>query len=193
MTGAVRLLPAASQAILATVFTVAALSKVLELPDLQRTLERLGTRQTSSRPAALGLVTIEFVTGVALASAPLMAWPRVLVVALAVAFAAAGVKALLTKQQISCSCFGPMRPGLLGWRQIVLLPCWIALAVLASLGPPDWSISEGLLGLATVLSGLTLCRIPAQLHLWRELRADRVALQAGWGLPPIRKRRVVLR
>jgi len=193
MTGAVRLLPAASQAVLATVFTVAALSKVLELPDLARTLERLGTGQASSRAAAVGLVTIEFVTGVALAAAPSVVWPRVLVVTLAVAFATAGFVALLTKQQVPCSCFGSLNPGLLGWRQIALLPCWTALVVAASLDPPIWNFGEGLLGLATVLSGLAFYRILVQLPLWRELQADRVALQNGWGLPPIRSRRVVLK
>jgi hypothetical protein len=101
--------------------------------------------------------------------------------------------ALLTKQQIPCNCFGSMNPGLLGWRQVALLPCWTALVVLASLDPPVWSFSEGLLGLAAVLSGLAFYRILAQLHLWRELRADRVALQNGWGLSPVRSRRAVLR
>lgn len=196
MAGAVDLLSAASQVVLATAFTVAALSKVLGLPDLRRTLEHLGIREALSRPTAVGLVVIELVIGVALVAAPLELWPRVVVTALAATFAGAGITALLTKRQISCSCFGTMRPGRLGWRQIALLPCWLALVVVASLNPPDWSRGEGLLGLAAVSSGLVCCRIPVQLRLWCQLRRDRTALQDSWGLsasPNIRRRRALLR
>ncbi|MGH8930476.1 MAG: MauE/DoxX family redox-associated membrane protein [Egibacteraceae bacterium] len=170
-----------SQLVLAAAFTVAALSKVLGLPDLRRTFEQLGIRQELSQPTAAGLIAVELLTGVALVAAPTQPWPRALVIALAAAFAAAGAKALVSKQPVSCNCFGSLAPGRLGWRQVWSLPCWIALVILASLEPPTWSPRQGLLSLSAAVTVLACCRIPAQLRLWRELRAERIALQDSWG------------
>jgi hypothetical protein len=69
------------------------LSKLPKLHDLQRTLAQLGIGSLT-RPAALALVSAELIAAVGLATSPQETWPRVLVAALAVGFAAAGMRAL---------------------------------------------------------------------------------------------------
>ncbi len=177
----VGLLSDISQLALAAAFTIAALSKVLGLADLRRTFEQLGIPQELTQSTAAGLIAVELLAGVALAVAPTQSWPRVLVIALAAAFATAGAKALVMKRPISCNCFGSLRPGRLGWRQVWSLPCWIALVILASLEPATWSPRHGLLSLSAAVTALACCRIPGLLRLWRELRAQRTALRDSWG------------
>src|SRR2546421_659717 len=111
-----------AQAALAAVFVVSALSKALNVRELRRTVEKLGVPAS-----AAGIITAaEFVTAMALVMQPAASWPRGCVVVLAILFAGAGVRALASNEKITCSCFGGKR-GLLGWRQLQLLPLWLLL------------------------------------------------------------------
>jgi hypothetical protein len=178
------LLSPASQALLAGVLTFAALAKTLALREVVGTLESLGARRVSALPAAAGVAAAELAAGVSLLVAPAQPWPRVLVVALAVAFAAAGLRAVLTQQHIACNCFGNLRREILGWRQVALLPCWLALTATAQAHPPAWGPRQGLLGLAVLLAGLACARLPRELRLWHRLRGNRLAIEEGFQPPP---------
>jgi hypothetical protein len=136
----------------------------------------LGVRPVLTRPVAVGVITTEFVAAVGLAISPAALWPRTLIVVLAVAFALAGLKALVARERIDCNCLGNVREGLLGWRQIVLLPCWLLLAAMAQLRPPTWDTGQGLLGLAAFVLVLAYWQLLGLVPGWRTLRGDRIAL-----------------
>jgi Methylamine utilisation protein MauE len=192
--GAIVFFAIVSQALLAAVFTSAALFKTLRVGDFARTLQRLGVSPQRSKPAAIGFIAIELITGLGLFVVPLHAWPRVLVTALAITFASAGFWALRAKRYISCNCFGTARRGRLGRRQIALLPGLLLLVAAAQWHPPDWNPHQGLLGLAALVTWLTCRQIPV--GLWRELRGDRIALQESWNPAshePVSSEQVVLR
>src|SRR6266540_509088 len=97
----------------------------------------------------------------------------------AAGFAVAGLWAVLTRRQVPCSCFGNLRREALGWRQVALLPCWLALVAAAQWRPPAWGARQGLLGLAALLAVFACGRLPQQLRLWRQLRSDRLAIDEG--------------
>lgn len=174
----------AAQVLLAGVFTFAALAKTPTLPEVAGTLQRLGARPALALPAAGGVVAAELAVGVGLLISPAQRWPRVLGVALATGFAVAGLWAVLTRRQVPCSCFGNLRREALGWRQVALLPCWLALVAAAQWRPPAWGARQGLLGLAALLAVFVCGRLPQQLRLWRQLRSDRLAIDEGFRPPP---------
>ncbi|MGW2220294.1 hypothetical protein ACWCSD_35355, partial [Nonomuraea sp. NPDC001684] len=74
-----------------------------------------------------------------------------------------------------CGCFGN-GGAVLGWRQVLYLPLWLALAVLAEANPPTWTGQEGLLGLAVALLAMVAWKLRAELRLLRPLREDRMVL-----------------
>ncbi|MFI6458342.1 MauE/DoxX family redox-associated membrane protein, partial [Streptosporangium amethystogenes] len=113
--------------------------------------------------------------GPGLAVAPFATWPRVLIALLALAFAGAGIRALGSGEKIKCGCFGNSG-AVLGWRQLLYLPLWLALAALAQAGPPAWTGEEGLLGLAVALLVLVAWKLRAELRLLRPLREDRMVI-----------------
>lgn len=104
------------------------------------------------------------------------AWPRVLVVILGIAFAVAGLTAVASKRRIRCNCIGQIGSSNLGWRQVQLLPAWLALAAVAQAQPPRWSSGEGALIVCCILSALVLWQMARERRLWRELQGDRMAV-----------------
>jgi hypothetical protein len=167
---------AGAQVALAAVFLLAALSKVLDVGALGGTLAQLGVRRSLARPLAASVVMAELVAGLGMLLVPAAPWPRALVAALAIGFAAVGITAVASRRSVACTCFGNARSGRLGWRQVWLLPLWLGLAALAQWHPPAWGWRQGLLGLAAILLGFHAWRLPREVRLWRELRADRLAI-----------------
>jgi hypothetical protein len=178
----VDLVGAGSQALLAVLFLMAGLSKAGDVGRLQRTIEQLGLDRARARPAAVAVVGAELATAVGLLVSPPASWPRALVVALAGGFALAGLKALSVREPIGCSCFGNMKQGLLGWRQVALLPGWLALAAVAQARPPTWEPGQGLVGLAALVLALGFWQVAREWPRYRELRADRLAIGEAGGL-----------
>jgi hypothetical protein len=87
---------------------------------------------------------------------------------------------VLTGRRIACACFGHVDPGVLGWRQVRLLPVWLGLLALAQWQPPDWTTDVGSAVLAFVIFGLLACRLPGGLRLVRGLHGDRIAIAPGY-------------
>lgn len=169
-------LAVAARLALAAAFLFSALSKVLTVAALRDTLDRLGLPSSLARFTAPAVVAVEAVAAVGLVVAPRSPWPPVLVMALAAGFAAAGATTLVTRRRVACRCFGNVGRGLLGWRQLALLPLWLALAALALWRPPGWSGQQGVAVLGTVLIGLVAVQVPAVLRPLRRLQADRLAV-----------------
>ncbi|MEU8954771.1 MauE/DoxX family redox-associated membrane protein [Streptomyces sp. NPDC048518] len=86
---------------------------------------------------AAGIPVIELVAGFSLLSVPRFATTPVLVAVLGLSFAGAGALALSRGTKVKCACFGQADGGVLGLRQIAMLPLWGGVAALAVC----WSIS----------------------------------------------------
>jgi hypothetical protein len=166
----------ACQLILASVFLGAGMAKAASFPSFQTTLRDLGLVGWLPPTVGFSLIFLELATAVALVSAPSQLLPRLLVVGLAVVFATAGGIALIKHRNIPCNCIGKLGPGLLGWRQIVLLPVWTLLAMAAQLTRLDWSTAEGLTGLSLISLFLVGLQAARTYRLARTLRGDRLAI-----------------
>ncbi|MEU0568859.1 MauE/DoxX family redox-associated membrane protein [Nonomuraea sp. NPDC005983] len=165
---------AAAQVVLIVVFLIAALSKIITHHELGQTIARLGPAALA-RHAAIAVISAEMLAVTGLAVAPSALWPRVLIALLALVFAGAGIRALGRGEKIKCGCFGDSG-AVLGWRQVLYLPLWLALAALAEGSPPTWTGQEGLLGLAVALLALVAWKLRAELRVLRPLREDRMVL-----------------
>ncbi|MFJ2029147.1 MauE/DoxX family redox-associated membrane protein [Streptosporangium sp. NPDC087985] len=164
----------AAQIALIAIFMVAALSKILTFRDLGRTIGRLGLTAVAGN-AAIAVIMAELLAVTGLAVLPAATWPRVLITLLAAAFAGAGIRALGIKEKIKCGCFGN-GGAVLGWRQVLYLPLWLALAALAEAGAPGWNGEQGLAGLSALLLALVAWKLFAELRVWRPLREDRMVI-----------------
>jgi hypothetical protein len=171
---------AISQVALATVFVWAGLSKSLAVGGLADSIERLGFGAALAKPVAVTVIGAELTAAIGLFVFPSSIWPRALVGLLAAGFAIAGLMAVGSKRRIACACFGNLGRGLLGWRQVLLLPLWLGLAGLAQWQPPGWTMQEGLVIFAFALLALVVPRLPRHLRMVRRLREDRVALAPSY-------------
>jgi hypothetical protein len=176
------LLGSVSVGFLAGVFAFAGLTKAIGMRDFRWTLERLGIDEAHTAQVGLGVVGAELVAAVGLLISPAQTWPRMLVAALAVTFAFAGLTALKAKERIDCNCFGNLRRGFLGWRQVVLLPCLLLFAAMGQWHSPTWSARQGVLGLTSLVLAVACWQVFQAVPAWRALRADRLALNQDRGL-----------
>lgn len=163
--------------VLAAVFIVGGVEKLRTRSPFSMTLASLGVPAVLI-PVLLFLVpAAELGTAVGLMLVPAMAWPSVGVAALGAAFAAAGVLSLRVEQPVSCSCLGAATDGLLGRKQVILLPVWLTAAALLNFAPPPWSVPQGLNLLALVVvasSGLHAIKV---VRAWRNDAAYRMAIE----------------
>ncbi|WP_188195495.1 MauE/DoxX family redox-associated membrane protein [Nonomuraea sp. SYSU D8015] len=165
---------AGAQAILILVFLVAALSKIITHRELGQTIARLGPAALA-RQGTIAVISAELLAVTGLTAFPSATWPRGLIALLALVFAGAGIRALSSGEKIKCGCFGN-GAAVLGWRQVLYLPLWLALAAMAEMRPPNWTGEEGLLGLAVALLVLVAWKLRAEWRVWRPLREDRLAI-----------------
>ncbi|MEV5631462.1 MauE/DoxX family redox-associated membrane protein [Micromonospora tulbaghiae] len=162
---------------LTAVFVVGGVEKLRAQSSFGSTLAGLGVPDVLVPPLRVLVPVAELGTAVGLMLFPAMAWPSVAVAALGVAFAAAGALSLRAEQPVACSCLGAAADGLLGRKQIILLPLWLAAAAVLTVAPPQWSVSQGLnlLALAVVASsGLHAVKV---VRAWRNDAAYRTAIE----------------
>ncbi|WP_368407026.1 MauE/DoxX family redox-associated membrane protein [Actinomadura sp. NAK00032] len=185
---------ATAQILLAAVFAYSSLTKVPAFAAFRDVLEKLGAGGAAG-PLAAAVIAGEAGTAALLLALPGTPWPRLLVVAFAAGFAAAGLRALTLRERIRCNCFGAGGAGTLGRRQLVLLPVWLAAAGLAQAQPPGWTAEEGLAGLAVLLAAFTGILLPAAARALRTLRGDRAAFAESSGIgvaDPVREKELTL-
>jgi Methylamine utilisation protein MauE len=163
--------------VLAAVFFAGGVEKLRTHSSFSMTLTRLGVPAVLIPVLRFLVPVAELGTAVGLMLFPAAAWPPVAVAALGAVFAAAGVLSLRAEQPVYCSCLGSAVDGLLGRKQILLLPVWLTAAVVLKLAPPMWSVPQGLNLLALVVvasSGLHAVKV---IRAWRNDAAHRTAIE----------------
>jgi hypothetical protein len=129
---------------------------------------------------------VEITIAAALLLNPAAEWPDVGVATLGFVFAAAGLLAVRSGRSIECACLGATGHSRPGWRQVYLLPAWLAVAVLLHALAPRWDWQLGLQYLASLLVLLTGIRAVPVIRGWRQATGDRRAIQeAAVALAPI--------
>lgn len=170
-------LGAAAQLAFGGTLLTAGLSKVTSEGRLREVLAALGSPAPAARAGAPAVVIAEMVVGTALLLSPGAWWPRAAAAALAVGFAGAGAVAVSTDKKIACACFGAGGHGMLGRRQIVALPVWLAAALVAQWSPPSWTGAAGGGVLVAVLLAGCAVRAGLTVKVWLAALADRHAFQ----------------
>ena len=162
-------IPATAVALaMASILLWAGLEKARALPSVASALAQLGVPQKRVSAAAVSLIAAELAVALGLIFRPGSAATLVGVLGLAVAFAGAGLIAMVRHRRIRCSCFGSSGGAALGKRQLLALPLWIAgAAVLRLQPPPPW---QGEVSLAVV--GLSLAALRG-ISTWRAALAAR--------------------
>jgi peroxiredoxin len=111
--------------VLAAVFTVAAVGKLIDLPSSRRALADFGVPGRVAAPGGLLLPLAELATAAALVVSPSARWGGVAAAALLIAFVGGIARALSQGRRPDCNCFGelhsaPARRGTIA-RNAVLL------------------------------------------------------------------------
>jgi hypothetical protein len=119
---------------MAGLLLLAGLEKAASLPAVTTTLRQLGISHRAAPAAGPVLVAVELTAALGLIFRPGSAFTLGGVLLLSVAFAAAGLIALRRDVQIRCACFGVGRDTMLGTRQLVALPFWLAAVALIRAG-----------------------------------------------------------
>lgn len=144
---------AVAQLGLGLMFVFAGVGKLAAPRAFRKTLGALGIPFTQ---LSLVVPAAEVGAGVLIAVAPASAAAAAAALVLLVGFAAVGARALVAGQRIECACFGGNGGGILGWRQVVLLP--VGAAILVLLRSSDALIegvdgAQSLAGAVLVLAG----------------------------------------
>jgi uncharacterized membrane protein YphA (DoxX/SURF4 family) len=110
----------------AVIFLSSGISKMVEPTPIKRTLTALGVPEPSVVAPALG--SLEVITAVTIVILGGGWVPALLLAVLACLFCVAAVMAMARGIKVSCACLGSSRTAPLGWRQLALLPVWLAVA-----------------------------------------------------------------
>ncbi|MEV0590607.1 MauE/DoxX family redox-associated membrane protein [Nonomuraea cavernae] len=166
----------------------AGLEKLRERGQFMGTLAQLGFAGRAGSLLAVVVPVAEIVTGAGLVLVPSATWPVASVAGLGVLFAAAGLLALRTGRNITCSCLGA-GGSMLGRRQIGLLPAWLGVAAALYLLAPAWPASQGIQYLAAVTVGIVAVRAHALVRLASRSAGYRKAIGEAAGV----RRPIVMR
>lgn len=167
------LLATAVAAAVSALLLVAALEKARTPASTVATLRGLGVPHALALPATRLLTLAELGTAVAVLFAPSSTLTHVGIVALAAAFATAGVVALRSDQPIRCSCYGA-GGGYLGRRQVLALVPWLAAVAVLRVATPSL---DGAVLLAAVALLVLAARTVGLRRAVAEARGDRGSAQ----------------
>jgi len=97
----------------------------------------------------------------------------VMTVALGFGFGAAGLMAMRSRTRIACACFGPLDSGMLGVRQVALVPVWLLVAA-RTLYLPAISGMAGVVAIVAIAQAAGLVAagylMAPQVRAWRLAR-----------------------
>ena len=129
----------AARLLLAAVFAVAAVGKLVGRSRTVETLAEFGVPESIRRPAAIALPLAELAIAVALLPAATAAWAAVAAALLLAAFTAVVARTLLQGREVDCNCFGSLGPSRISrWtlaRNALLLALAIGVAIAAQSDP----------------------------------------------------------
>jgi uncharacterized membrane protein YphA (DoxX/SURF4 family)/thiol-disulfide isomerase/thioredoxin len=181
--------------VLAAVFLVAGIGKLLDLEGSRRALEEFGAPARVSRLGGVALPAAELAVALALLIQPSGRWGALAALLLLLVFAGGVARAMLRGQAPDCHCFGQIHSEPAGRSTLIrnsLLAAAAALVVVAGAGP---SVNGGLASLhgaeiaLVAVSVLAAVLVVAVAQLWsdrrrlaRELRAA-ITARAAPGLP----------
>lgn len=120
-------------------------------------------------PVSTGVPLVELAAAFALLNIPRSLLTAALVVGLGAAFAFAGALAMARGTRVKCACFGQVDAGLLGPRQIVLLPVWAGVGALAFWTPDRSPTGPGVtVAVVLALAGFVALKVAALTRKNRE-------------------------
>jgi uncharacterized membrane protein YphA (DoxX/SURF4 family) len=132
----------AGRALLAAVFTTAALTKLMDPSSLRSTFRDFGTGERLSGTAAFLLPPIEFAVAAAILIAPTARWGGVAGAALLVTFIGGILNALRQGRRPDCGCFGALRPTPIGRSTLIRNIALLAVAVFVAAAGPGPAINS---------------------------------------------------
>jgi thiol-disulfide isomerase/thioredoxin/uncharacterized membrane protein YphA (DoxX/SURF4 family) len=181
--------------VLAAVFLVAAVGKLLDLEGSRRALEEFGVPARLARPGGAVLPVAELLVATALLIRPSARWGATVALLLLLAFVAGVVRAMSRGQAPDCHCFGQIHSEPAGRSTLIRNAVLAAGATLVLVAGPGPSLNGGLASLhgaeiaLVAVSVLSAALAMAVAQLWgdrqrlqRELD-DAIASKAPPGLP----------
>jgi uncharacterized membrane protein YphA (DoxX/SURF4 family)/thiol-disulfide isomerase/thioredoxin len=178
--------------LLAVVFLVAAVGKLLDLEGSRRALIEFGVPPRAVRVGGIALPLAELAVAIALVIQPSARLGAAVAFLLLLAFVAGVVRAMSRGQSPDCHCFGQIHSEPAGPATLIrnaVLAAGAALVVVAGPGP---GLNEGLASLhgaevaLVAVSALAVALAAAVAQLWgdtRRLRRDRDAAIAAGAVP----------
>jgi hypothetical protein len=160
----------------AMLFVWAGASKFAQPGPIRTTIAAL--KMAWSPALALALASCEIAAGLALLLLPGRWLTAILISALACLFSAAALFATIRHLHVECACFGSSRSALLGWRQLALLPAWLAVAA-SVIGIPPVLIEDRLALTFTALAILAGRALWSLMPLFAEHRAQWIAIDGS--------------
>jgi uncharacterized membrane protein YphA (DoxX/SURF4 family)/peroxiredoxin len=180
--------------VLAIVFAVAGVAKLLDRAGTRRSLAEFGVPGRALPVAALLLPLVELATAVALIPAGSARWGALAAMALLLIFIGGIANALAHGEAPDCHCFGQVHSTPAGRGALArnaVLAALAAIVVLEGPGPsiPDWVSARTAAELVAVATGAAAIALAAlALRLWsdrRDLRRDLAGARAELAaLPP---------
>jgi uncharacterized membrane protein YphA (DoxX/SURF4 family)/peroxiredoxin len=169
----------AARILLALVFALAGVGKLLDQSGGRRALAGFGVPDRWSAPAARALPAAELAIAVALVPTQTARWGALAALCLLLAFTAAIARATSRGVAPDCHCFGQLSSAPAGWRTLtrnVVLAGVAALLVFygPGEGPGAWVSGHSTAAIVAVGVGICLAVLAALLaRLWRENRGLR--------------------
>jgi thiol-disulfide isomerase/thioredoxin/uncharacterized membrane protein YphA (DoxX/SURF4 family) len=170
-----------ARALLAVVFTVAAVAKLLDLPASTRTMVGFGVPPRFSRIAGTGLPFAELATAVALVIEPSARWGGIAALALLLVFIAGISNSLAHGSTPDCNCFGQIAAEPISSRTIIRNAILAAIAVLVVVNGAGSSLLAwtGSRTLSEDIALLLALAVTAAVVMVIDLRRERATLTKG--------------
>jgi peroxiredoxin len=169
----------AARALLALVFGVAALAKMLAGSESQVvTFREFGAGERLSRLGGMLLPPAELAVAVAVMIVPTARWAAAGAAVLLVAFLAGISNALLQGRRPDCGCFGALRPAPIGAWTLGRNAVLVAVAALVAVAGPGPAV-DGWLGSRDAASLVALSIIILAVGFWLQHSLRRAAAREG--------------
>ncbi len=178
--------------LLAAVFLVAAVGKLLDLTGSRRALEGFGVPTAAVPIGGVALPLVELAVGIALLVRPTARWGALCALLMMLAFAGAVDRAMSRGEAPDCHCFGQIHSEPAGPTTLIRNGVLAAMAVVVVVAGPGPSVVTAVTGLHGAAIGLVAVSVLAAVfavavvQLWadrRRLRAElRIAI-AGQATP----------
>lgn len=155
----------------------AGLEKIRAPFSLAPTVRALGGPPRFAAIAALVVPIAELVTVIVVATGAPAYLPATLFAVLGAAFAAAGLRAMGSRTEVPCACFG-ISERKLGWPQVAALPLWL-IAAWSVTDLPAFGLRARLETGAAAMVLLTVSRALSVVRHSAAARSDRRAFAGG--------------